>query len=130
MNLVEKDKHVLLDFSLLDGTQSSSQVLNQVISILVSKDLLPKSSWLLEVRVGVWMGPSASQGIDLFLGPGEASILLWSTQRGWLVVVSLALVSIVNPAISLVVRNLGSVGAVDWNLSVVSTKSMSVGVGV
>ena len=72
MDLVEQDKHVLLNFSLLDGLQSSRQVLDDVISVSVREDFLPKTSGLLEVRVGVRVSMTACKSVDLILGPSEA----------------------------------------------------------
>lgn len=100
-------------------------------SVSLSHDLSEESSGLLEVIIGVLVRVSAGVATD-----SEGRHLLGGVLHGAVVAVGLvvngaALVSIDSAgAISLVVGNSSSVGAVYGDLVVVGTQSVSVGVGV
>ena len=64
-------------------------------------------------------------------GPCESWVLLWSTLGVWLVVDGSSLVSVDSGStVSLVVSNSSSVWAVDWNLLIVDTESISVSIWI
>ena len=100
-------------------------------SVSLSHDLSEESSGLLEVIIGVLVRVSAGVATD-----SEGSHLLGGVGNGAVVAVGLvvngaAMVSIDSArAISLVGGNSSSVGAVDRDLVVVGTESVSVSVGV
>ena len=130
VNFVEKLDHLLLNIFSNTG-EGTSQVLDQVSSVSLIHHLSEEGSWLLEISVGVLVSISGcfsanSEG-NLLLG----GILNWTILGVGLIVRSTSLVSIDGgEAISLIVGNSYSVWAVDRDLVIVSTKSMSVGVRV
>jgi len=51
VDLVEKGEHFLLDVFIGDCAQRSSEVLDEMISVSIGEDVVPKASWLLEMIV-------------------------------------------------------------------------------
>ncbi len=121
VNLVEKLDHLLLNVS-SGATEGTADVLNEVSSVSLGHDLSEQSSWLLEVSVGVLVGVSSSKAAHCELRLLLGGVLNWATDRVWLIVSGRALISIDGcGAISLMVGNSSSVGAINRDLVVVST---------
>jgi len=107
----------------------SRKVLDEALSLVLGEDLVPEDSWLFVW--GIWMRISISTSLStncefnlLFFW-----ILLWSVENVWLIVDSRSEVAVnCGSTISLVVCNSSSVWAVDWDLLVVLSKSISVSV--
>jgi hypothetical protein len=130
INFVEKLDHLLLDVSSYTG-QGTNKVLNKVSSVSLIEDLSEESPGLLEVSIWMLVRISGSISTDskncLFL----RRILNRAILGVGLIVSSATLISIDGGgAISLIVGNSCSVGAVDGNLVVVGTESVPVGVRV
>jgi hypothetical protein len=122
--------HLLLDIS-SGATERSNDVLNKVSSLLLIHNLSEQGSWLLEIVVWVLVRISACVS-----GHREGcELLCWVLHRAvvaaGLVVDCTALIAVdSHGAVSLIISNSSSVGAVDGDLVVVGTESVSVGVGV
>ena len=106
-------------------------VRGELVSLCLIKHLVVECSDLLEIIVGVGILESSSMLSYLDLGLGVLGVGSWTSSgvglvvhRGTAVTINSAL------AVSLVVVDLRSVGVVDGHLIVVSTESMSMGVGV
>jgi len=107
------------------------KVLDEALSLALVEDLVPQDSWLFVW--GIWMRifESTSLSANCGWGPSLLWILLWSVESVWLVVDSRSEVAVdCGCTVSLVVRNSSSVGAVDWDLLIVLSESISVGVWV
>lgn len=131
VNLVEQGEHVFLDIFSCDGGEWTGQVLDQVVSVSVSENVGPESSWLLEVSVWMLVFVSTDLSLNLELVPGVFWILLWTVHSVWLVVWLTSVVAIDGcSTISNVAGNSSSVRAVDWDLLVVLSKSVSVGIWI
>jgi len=119
-----------LDIS-VSSLKGCNNVLNQVSSVLITHDLSVKGSWLGEIAVGVLLRISLNQTGNLERSLSVLLILEGSTEAVRFVVGSGSLVSINNhETISDTVGDSSSVGAVDGDLVVVSTESVSVGIRV
>ena len=130
INLVEKLDHLLLDFS-SGTTETAADVLDQVSPVSLVHYLSEESSGLLEIIIGVLMRVSASEAGERKLSLLLAWVLNWAVVRVGLIIGTTTLVSIDGGgAISLIVSDSSSVGAVYGDLIEVSTESVSVGVGV
>ena len=130
MDLVNMLEESLLDVS--SGTaERSRQVLNDSLSLSLVKHFLPKSSWLLVV--GIWMSRSVScyESGNWIFGPSLGWVLNWAVEGVWLVVWRSTIVSVNNSStVSNVRSDSCSVRAVNWNLLVVLSESMSVSIWV
>ena len=74
---------------------------------------------------------SAGSTCNWSSSPGESWVLLWSALGVWLVVDGSSLVSVDSSStVSLVVSNSSSIWAVDWNLLIVDTESISVSIWI
>ena len=130
INLVEKLDHLLLDFS-SGTTKTATDVLDQMSPVSLVHYLSEESSGLLKIIIGVLMRVSACKAGERKLSLLLARVLDWAVVRVGLIIGTTALVSINGGgAISLIVSDSSSVGAVDGDLIEVSTESVSVGVGV
>ena len=130
INLVEKLDHLLLDFS-SGTTETAADVLDQVSPVSLIHHLSEESSGLLEIIIGVLMRVSASEAGERKLSLLLAWVLNRAVMRVGLIIGTTSLVSIDGGgAISLIVSDSSSVGAVDGYLIEVSTESVSVGIGV
>lgn len=130
VNLVEK-----LDLSLLNVSSnwlhSANDVINKISSLLFVEDLSEQSSRLLEVVVGVAVCESSSCAGHRLRSPFELGVLNGASKRVRLVVRAVSLVTIHScRAITLIVSNSCSVGAVDRNLVKVSAKSVTMSIRV
>jgi len=130
VNFVEKLNHLFLDVS--PGTsETTANVLNKVSSVSFIHDFSEESSGLLVIIIRMLVRVSASKTSN-----GELSLLLawvlnWAIKSVWLIVRCTSLVAIDGGgAISLIVSNSSSIRAVDRNLFIVGTESVSVGVRV
>jgi len=131
MDLVEEGEHVLLDVSSGHGTEWSGKIGDEMISVSVGENFFPKGSWLLEVGVGMgkWVATNCSTYLELM--PSFAGIFNWTIKSIWFVVWSTAIVTVGNSCtISNIRCNSSSVWAIDWNLLVVLTESMSMSIWV
>jgi len=115
----------------VNSLHGSDNVLNSVGLLLGSEDVSIQRTWLGEVAV--WMGWFVSSdetsnwqtGLDRSVGVSD-----WS-EATWFVVWSRSLVSVDNHStISDTVNQFDSVWTVDWDLVVVSSESVSVGIWV
>lgn len=115
----------------VNSLHGSDNVLNSVGLLLGSEDVSVQRTWLGEVAV--WMGWFVSSdetsnwqtGLDRSVGVSD-----WS-EATWFVVWSRSLVSVDNHStISDTVNQFDSVWTVDWDLVVVSSESVSVGIWV
>lgn len=130
INLVEKLDHLLLDFS-SGTTETAADVLDQVSPVSLVHYLSEESSGLLEIIIGVLMRVSASEAGERKLSLLLAWVLNWAVVRVGLIIGTTSLVSIDGGgAISLIVSDSSSVGAVDGDLIEVCTESVSVGIWV
>ena len=132
VNLQEVLHHSLLNV-LAALAQVAGNVLNQVISVSLAEHLSEKSSRLLVVVIGVvvLVVVSADQSINLELRPFVALVLGGAAQAVGFVVGSSSLVSVHSHGpISLIVVHSSSVWAIDGDLVVVGTKSVSVSIRV
>ena len=130
INLVEKLDHLLLDFS-SGTTETAADVLDQMSPVSFIHYLPEQSPGLLEIVIGVLMRVSARETCECKLSLLLAWVLNWAVLGVGLVIGTTTLVSIDGGgAISLIVSDSSSVGAVDGDLIEVSTESVSVGVGV
>ena len=124
-----------LNLSLLDisvgSFQVSDDVVDQVGSVLRAHDLSEEGSGLGEVAVGVGGSVSLDQATNSEGAQGEALVLNGSSEAVGFVVGGGSLVAInAHGAVSLVVGHSGSEGAVNGDLVIVGSESVSVGVGV
>lgn len=109
----------------------SNDVVDQVGSVLRAHDLSEQGSGLSEVAVGVGGSVSLDQSADSEGAQGEALVLDGASEAVGLVVGGGSLVAInAHRAVSLVVGDSGSERAVDGDLVIVGSESVSVGVGV
>ena len=109
----------------------SDDVVDQVGSVLRAHDLSVQGSGLGEITVGVGGSVSLDQAANSEGAQCEALVLDGASEAVGLVVRGGSLVAIhVHGAVSLVVGHSGSEGAVDGDLVIVGSESMSVGVGV
>lgn len=130
INFVEKLDHFLLNLS-SGTTETSANVFNQVCSISFGHDFPEESSRLFEIIVGVLMRISAGEASHRELRLLLGRVLNWSVMRIGLIVRATSLVAVDGGgAISLIVGNSSSVGAVNGNLLIVSAESVSVSIGV
>ena len=130
INFVEKLDHLLLDFS-SGTTETAADVLDQVSPVSFIHYLSEQSPGLLEIIIGVLVRVSACETCECKLSLLLARVLNWAIVGVGLVIGSTTLVSIDGGgAISLIVSDSSSVGAVDGDLIEVSTESVSVGIGV
>ena len=130
INLVELLDHLLLNVS-SGATKTAANIFNKVSSVSFVHDLSEESSGLLEIVIGMLMRVSASESSHREFNLLLAWILNRAIQRIGLIVGCASLVSIDGGrAIPLIVGNSSSVGAVDGNLIIVGTESVSVSVGV
>ena len=131
MDLIEEGEHVFLDVSSCNGAEWSSKVRDEMFSIRLCENLLPKSSWLLKVGVGMSQWIASHSSTNHGFAPSFAGILNWTISSVWFIVWGAAVVTVGNSCTVSDVRcNSGPVWAVDWNLIVVGSKSMSVSVWV
>ena len=106
-------------------------VRSELVSLCLVKHLVVECSDLLEIIVGVGILESSPMLSYLDLRLGVLGIGSRTSSGVGLVVHSGTAVSIHSAlAVSLVVVDLRSIGVVDWHLVVVSTESMSMGVGI
>ena len=123
-----------LDLSFLDISsgvlEGTNDVGDQVVSVDFLHDLSEQHAWLGEVVIGVSWSVSLNQTSDLEWSNGEGLLVSVSTDRVWLVVWSVALVIEGAWTVSLSIDNSGSVWAVDWELLVVDSQSVSVGISI
>lgn len=130
INFVEKLDHLLLNVS-SGTTEAGANIVNKVSSVSFSHNFPEESSWLLEIIVRMLMRVSACKASHWELRLFLCGILNWAIVRIWLIVGATSLVAVDGSgAISLIVGNSSSVGAVDGNLVIISSKSVSVSVGV
>lgn len=102
-----------------------------MFSIGFSEHILPKGSWLLEIGVGVLVLISTCLSMEIELRPCVLWILLRSISGVWLVVGGTSVVAVDScGTISNVTSNSSSVRAVNWDLFVVLSESVSVGIWV
>jgi len=128
VDLVDMGEESFLNVS-SSAREWSRKVLDEALSLVLGEDLVPEDSWLFVW--GIWMRISISTSLStncefnlLFFW-----ILLWSVENVWLIVDSRSEVAVnCGSTISLVVCNSSSVWAVDWDLLVVLSKSISVSV--
>ena len=131
MDLVEKSQHIFLDISSSDSAEWSSQVGNEMLTIGFGENFLPKSSWLLEV--GIWMGIwiSTNSTCELSWGPSKSSVFNWSIEAVWLIVWCASTITIDSGStISEVIVYSSSIWAVDWNLLIVLSESISMSIWI
>jgi len=130
VDLVEVSDHDFLD-ALSALSERAANVGHPVFSVGLREDLSPESSWLLVVVVRVGVSVSSDVAVEFLWAPLGGWVLNWSAQAVWLVVdVGLLVSSDGEVTVSLIVMKPGSVWAVNWDLLIVSTESMSVGVWV
>jgi len=102
-----------------------------MLSIRLRKYFVPKSTWLLKVGVGVGVGISTRLGIYLLFGPGVGGVFFGTTSSIGLVVFSTTTVTIHHgTTITDVVVDTSTVWTVYWDLVVVFSKTVAVGVWV
>lgn len=131
VDLVEVCYESFLDVSSAFG-EGARDVVNQVGAISVVKHLPEKRTGLLVVVVGVLVRVSASGALNRMLMPGVLLVLNRTLSRAWLVVLSAASVAIdahltITDGVS---SEASPIWAVDRNLIVVDSKTMTVGIGV
>ena len=130
VNFVEMLDHLLLNVS-SGATEACANIGYKVSSISFGHDFSEERSWLLEIIVRVLMRVSTSKASHWELRLFLCGILNWAVVRIGLIVWATSLVAVDGGgAISLVVGNSSSIGAIDGNLLIVSSKSVSVSVGV
>jgi len=109
----------------------SNNIFNQVLSVNILHDLSVQSTRLSEVTVGVLRSISLNKSGNLVRSNAELGILERTTEAVRLVVGSVSLVSVNNhESISNSVLDSDSVGAVDGDLVIVSSQSVSVGIRI
>jgi len=99
---------------------------------LLRENFVEQDSGLFVVVVGVLVGVPANLSIEVLSLDGIRFVFNWAVQAVGLVV-GVAVLSAVDDhgaIASDVVAHCGSIRAVDWDLIIVGTKSVSVGVGV
>ena len=130
VDLVEELDHLLLDVS-PSTAERTADVLNEVSSVSLVHDLSEESSGLLEIIIRVLVRVSASESGHSELTLLLAGVLNGAIMRVRLIVRSTAAVAVDSSgAISLIGGNSSSVRAVNGDLVVVGTESVSVGIGV
>ena len=128
VNLVDMGEESFLNVS-SSAREWSRKVLDEALSLVLGEDLVPEDSWLFVW--GIWMRISISTSLstNCEFNLSFIWILLWSVENVWLIVDSRSEVAVnCGSTISLVVCNSSSVWAVDWDLLVVLSKSISVSV--
>ena len=102
-----------------------------MLSVGLGEDLGPKGSWLLEVVVWMLVLVSADFTSDLVFVPGELWIFFWSVKGIWLIIWLSTIIAINSSStISNIRSNSSSIRAINWNLFVVLSESVSVGVWI
>ena len=130
MDLVNVLKETFLDVS-SGAAESSAQVLDDSLSLSLIVNFLPKSSWLLVISVWMWELVSTDESRNWIFGPSLGWVFNRAVLGIWLIVWSASVIAVDNSGtISDVRSNSGSVRAVDWNLFVVLSESMSVSIWV
>jgi hypothetical protein len=102
-----------------------------MLSIGLREYFIPESSWLFEISIGMSVSESTGCARDWSFMP-SVSLVFFRTVQGVRLVIRVGAMSngYVSSTISRVVSNSSSVGAVDWNLLVVFTQSISVSIGI
>jgi len=124
-----------LNLSFLDVSSGvlkvSSDVFNQVVSINILHDLSEQSTGLGKVVIGVSGSVSLNHTSHLERSVSEALFFSVGAKSVGFVVGSVTLVSIdLHETISLSIDDTASVGAVNGDLLIVNTESVSVGIGI
>jgi len=102
-----------------------------MLSVFLSEYGFPERSWLLKVGIWVLELVSTDFALDWELAPCIFWILLWSTQGVWLIVGLTTVIAVDSSStISDVASDSSSVRAVDWDLFVVLSESVSMGIWV
>jgi len=130
ITLVENFNLSFLDIS--SGVlEVSSDVFNQVISVNILHDLSEQSAGLGKVVIGVSGSVSLNQTSHLERSAGKALFFSVGAKSIGFIIRSVALVSIdLHETISLSIDDTASVGAVNGDLLIVDTESVSVGIGI
>lgn len=120
----------LLDIT-VDGLESTQDVAEQIGPILLGHHLPEKGPWLGEIAVRVSRPVPPNQASDSELA-GQGIRPHGEGPEGIGLVVGPATLIPVNPhgAVSLPVGDFGSVGAVNWDLFVIRSQSVSMRIGV
>jgi len=130
VDLVEVLDHALLDVSAALA-KATGNVRDDILSVLIAKDLSKELTRLLVVVVGVGKLVTASDSSHGVLSLGVALVLDGAVQGVRLPVSAAALVSVdSHGSITLVVVNASAVRAVDGDLVVVGAEAVSLGIGV
>ena len=131
VNLVEVSDESFLDV-FAASTKRARDVVDQVSAVFLGQDLPEEGARLLVVVVGVLVGVPADGALDWMSVDGVVLVLNWAFNGSWLVVGSASAVSIDahTPVTDVVGAKTRSVWAVDWNLIVVNSQTISVGVRV
>ena len=129
INLVEVGDHSLFDIHAA-VLQATTNVLNNCLSLLIIENSSEKLSWLLIVIIRMLVSISTSITSNSPLVVCVGFIFSGSVQRVRLVVGTVGVAVSHWETISLVVGNLGSVWAIDRNLLIVRSKTMSVSIWV
>merc|ERR1719362_778213 len=111
----------------------TSNVIHGALSHAVVEGHVEERAWLLVVSVWMRICISTDWSSEFLLVDSILLVLLWSFILGWFVVSRLAIAaSNVHNTITLVVSGTQScsVRAVDWNLIVVGSKTMPMGISV
>ena len=129
VNLCEHSKHFLLNIFLGYSTKWSTQVLNELVFFLIVKDFLPQASWLFIVALNVVDKlVSSDMAWNGKFGLGTLWILLWSVEA----VVWLSFVVAIHAGgtVSDVGVDWSLVWAVNWDVFVIGSESISLGIWV
>jgi len=123
-------EHSLLDIS--SGTWKwSGEVRNKTFSLTLAEHFVPESSRLLITSVWVRMLKSTSSTGKGFLVPSGWGVFNWASHGVWLIIRFASGVTIHDGwTISLHVGDSSSVRAVDWNLLVILSESVSMSVWI
>ena len=127
----------MLDEALLDIstalTESTRDVVHDLLAHLVIEDFAEEGAWLLIVVIGVGVGVATGLAIHLLLSPGVDTVLHGGSADRVGLVVGLSAVAAIDgheAVAGVVVAHASAVGTVDRDLVVVRSESMSVGVRV
>jgi len=132
VNLVQMLDEALLDISTA-LTESTRDVVHDLLAHLIIEDLAEEGAWLLIVVIGVGVSVATGLARHLLLSPGVDAVLNGGAADGVGLVVGLGAVAAIDgheAVAGVVVTHASAVGAVDRDLVVVRSKSVSVGVRV
>jgi len=117
---------------LIACTKVASKIVHSALSHTLVKDLVEQVTRLCVDVVRVVISISADWSISWLVVNGVCFVCLHRTELTWFVVWSLSIAVQVHDSVSLIVSGSKSCSewAVDWNLMVVGSKTMSVGVSV